>query len=337
MGRRARCGSRSNARRCRWLCLRPAAGTSGVPDQGRRRRVLPRARPRSACPCARGSSRSTRHRSRSGRSCTSRLRARPCGGRRTRDQGADHRPLVPEHGEGPRVGPPDRHDHGVSLEEGRRRRRPALHSALVRRTLTLVTTLVAVALATGSASTVTAAPRNLDATLARASAPPASIPETRRRSPWSSGRARPSTRRTHDARSFRPRPRSSPCRSQRFECSAPGSLSYRGRRRRVDRVAYGTGTLARRLRRPYARPPRPRPARGSSRPPASSVSRGVCSVTTRISTQRDGLGWKPGYLGIESRPIAALSVAGVRLTGVHGSAIAAARASRTHCSDAGSP
>jgi D-alanyl-D-alanine carboxypeptidase/D-alanyl-D-alanine-endopeptidase (penicillin-binding protein 4) len=47
---------------------------------------------------------------------------------------------------------------------------------------------------------------------------------------------------------------------------------------------------------------------------------------TRFDGRRDGLGWKSGYLGIESRPISALSVAGVRLTGVNGSAIAAARA-----------
>lgn len=47
---------------------------------------------------------------------------------------------------------------------------------------------------------------------------------------------------------------------------------------------------------------------------------------THFDAQRDGLGWKPGWLGIESRPISALSVAGVPLTGVNGSAVAAARA-----------
>jgi D-alanyl-D-alanine carboxypeptidase/D-alanyl-D-alanine-endopeptidase (penicillin-binding protein 4) len=47
---------------------------------------------------------------------------------------------------------------------------------------------------------------------------------------------------------------------------------------------------------------------------------------TRFDARRDGLGWKSSYLGIESRPISALSVSGLRLTGVHGSAIAAARA-----------
>jgi D-alanyl-D-alanine carboxypeptidase/D-alanyl-D-alanine-endopeptidase (penicillin-binding protein 4) len=47
---------------------------------------------------------------------------------------------------------------------------------------------------------------------------------------------------------------------------------------------------------------------------------------THYDARRDGHGWKASYLGLESRPISALSVAGVRLTGVNGSAIAAARA-----------
>jgi D-alanyl-D-alanine carboxypeptidase/D-alanyl-D-alanine-endopeptidase (penicillin-binding protein 4) len=46
---------------------------------------------------------------------------------------------------------------------------------------------------------------------------------------------------------------------------------------------------------------------------------------TYFDARRDALGWKPSYLGIESRPLSALSVAGVPLTGVNGSAIAAAR------------
>jgi serine-type D-Ala-D-Ala carboxypeptidase/endopeptidase (penicillin-binding protein 4) len=52
----------------------------------------------------------------------------------------------------------------------------------------------------------------------------------------------------------------------------------------------------------------------------------VLGDDTHFDERRSGLGWKPGYLGIESRPISALSVAGMRLTGVNGSAIAAARA-----------
>lgn len=47
---------------------------------------------------------------------------------------------------------------------------------------------------------------------------------------------------------------------------------------------------------------------------------------TRYDSRRDVVGWKPGYLGLESRPISALSVARIPLTGPHGSAVAAARA-----------
>ena len=60
---------------------------------------------------------------------------------------------------------------------------------------------------------------------------------------------------------------------------------------------------------------------------------GVTRVAGRImgddshfDTRRDALGWKPHYVGVESRPLSALSVAGVPLTGINGSAIAAARA-----------
>ena len=47
---------------------------------------------------------------------------------------------------------------------------------------------------------------------------------------------------------------------------------------------------------------------------------------SHFDVRRDAIGWKSRYLGIESRPLSALSVAGVPLTGVNGSAIAAARA-----------
>ena len=47
---------------------------------------------------------------------------------------------------------------------------------------------------------------------------------------------------------------------------------------------------------------------------------------TYFDARRDAPGWKPGYLGIESRPLSALSVAGVHLIGANGSAVAAARA-----------
>ena len=47
---------------------------------------------------------------------------------------------------------------------------------------------------------------------------------------------------------------------------------------------------------------------------------------TYFDARRDALGWKPSYLGIESRPLSALSVAGLPFAGVNGSAAAAARA-----------
>jgi serine-type D-Ala-D-Ala carboxypeptidase/endopeptidase (penicillin-binding protein 4) len=47
---------------------------------------------------------------------------------------------------------------------------------------------------------------------------------------------------------------------------------------------------------------------------------------TYFDARRDALGWKPAYLGIESRPLSALSVAGLPFAGLNGSAAAAARA-----------
>jgi D-alanyl-D-alanine carboxypeptidase/D-alanyl-D-alanine-endopeptidase (penicillin-binding protein 4) len=47
---------------------------------------------------------------------------------------------------------------------------------------------------------------------------------------------------------------------------------------------------------------------------------------SRYDARRDVIGWKSSYLGLESRPISALSVAQIPLTGPNGSAIAAARA-----------
>ena len=51
----------------------------------------------------------------------------------------------------------------------------------------------------------------------------------------------------------------------------------------------------------------------------------VLGDDTHFDSRREARGWKSHYLGIESRPLSALSVAGVPLTGVNGSAIAAAR------------
>lgn len=48
----------------------------------------------------------------------------------------------------------------------------------------------------------------------------------------------------------------------------------------------------------------------------------------RFDARRDAPGWKTSYVGVESRPLSALSVAGVRVRGANGSAVAAARAFR---------
>ena len=47
---------------------------------------------------------------------------------------------------------------------------------------------------------------------------------------------------------------------------------------------------------------------------------------TYFDSRRDALGWKPSYVGIESRPLSALSVADTPFAGSNGSAAAAARA-----------
>ena len=52
----------------------------------------------------------------------------------------------------------------------------------------------------------------------------------------------------------------------------------------------------------------------------------VLGDETRFDTRRDAPGWKSSFLGIESRPLSALSVQGTRLTTADGSAIGAARA-----------
>src|SRR5262245_39112985 len=52
----------------------------------------------------------------------------------------------------------------------------------------------------------------------------------------------------------------------------------------------------------------------------------VLGDDTYFDGRRDAPGWKPDYVGIESRPLSALSVANVHLIGANGSAIAAARA-----------
>jgi D-alanyl-D-alanine carboxypeptidase/D-alanyl-D-alanine-endopeptidase (penicillin-binding protein 4) len=60
---------------------------------------------------------------------------------------------------------------------------------------------------------------------------------------------------------------------------------------------------------------------------------GIARVTGRVlgdethfDTRRDAPGWKPTYLGIESRPLSALSVSGVAVGSANASAVAAAKA-----------
>ena len=60
---------------------------------------------------------------------------------------------------------------------------------------------------------------------------------------------------------------------------------------------------------------------------------GIRRVTGRVlgderhfDTRRDAPGWKPSYVGLESRPLSALSVAEIEFHGANGSAAAAARA-----------
>jgi D-alanyl-D-alanine carboxypeptidase/D-alanyl-D-alanine-endopeptidase (penicillin-binding protein 4) len=62
------------------------------------------------------------------------------------------------------------------------------------------------------------------------------------------------------------------------------------------------------------------------------ASWGIRRVTGRVvadesyfDARRDAPGWKPSYVGIESRPLSALSVDGARFAGANGSAVAAAR------------
>ena len=106
----------------------------------------------------------------------------------------------------------------------------------------------------------------------------------------------------------------------RFRTELVGKGSRMGRTWNGDLflVGYGDPTLDRsdldRLARRFA-------ATGMRR-----VAGRVLGDDTYFDGRRDAPGWKPGYLGIESRPLSALSVADVHLIGANGSAVAAARA-----------
>lgn len=199
----------------------------------------------------------------------------------------------------------------------------------MRRTPVLVATLVAVALTGATSSTTTAAPRDLQATLAHALRAPGIGPRNAAAVAVDL-RTGQTVYSTNPARSLLPAsavklPVSfaalrvlGPRHRFRTEVVGAGTRSGRIWNGNLWLVGFGDPTLDRadldRLARKFA-------ATG-----IRHIAGRVFGDDTHFDGRRDGLGWKPTYLGVESRPIAALSVAGVRLTGVHGSAVAAARA-----------
>jgi serine-type D-Ala-D-Ala carboxypeptidase/endopeptidase (penicillin-binding protein 4) len=104
----------------------------------------------------------------------------------------------------------------------------------------------------------------------------------------------------------------------RTEVVGVGARSGRIWRGNLGLVGYGDPTLDRsdldRLARKFA-------ATGITR-----VAGRVFGDDTHFDAQRGAMGWKPGYLGYESRPLSALAVGGVMFDGANGSAGAAARA-----------
>jgi serine-type D-Ala-D-Ala carboxypeptidase/endopeptidase (penicillin-binding protein 4) len=104
----------------------------------------------------------------------------------------------------------------------------------------------------------------------------------------------------------------------RTELVGVGSRSGRVWHGSLGLVGYGDPTLTRadleRIARRFA-------ATGIKR-----VAGRVFGDDTYFDSRRDAPGWKPSYVGIESRPLSALSVAGLQFAGVDSSAAAAARA-----------
>jgi D-alanyl-D-alanine carboxypeptidase/D-alanyl-D-alanine-endopeptidase (penicillin-binding protein 4) len=104
----------------------------------------------------------------------------------------------------------------------------------------------------------------------------------------------------------------------RTELVGVGARSGRVWQGNLVLVGYGDPTLTRadleRLARRFA-------ATGIER-----VEGRVFGDDSYFDTRRDAAGWKPSYVGIESRPLSALSVAGLAFAGVNGSGAAAARA-----------
>ena len=105
----------------------------------------------------------------------------------------------------------------------------------------------------------------------------------------------------------------------RFRTEVVGAGARRGRvwRGNLWVVGHGDPTLA--------VPDLDRLARSFAATGIRRVEGRVFGDDSRYDAQRDVVGWKPSYLGLESRPLSALSVAKVPLTGPNGSAVAAAR------------
>jgi len=108
--------------------------------------------------------------------------------------------------------------------------------------------------------------------------------------------------------------------SYRFRTEVVGDGQRVGRRwdGDLDLVGYGDPTLG------------PSDLNALARDIAAS---GIRRVTGRVvgdesyfDTRRDAPGWKTSYIGVESRPLSALSVEGTLFDGFNGSAVAAARA-----------
>ena len=106
----------------------------------------------------------------------------------------------------------------------------------------------------------------------------------------------------------------------RFRTEVVGVGARRGRvwRGSLWLVGYGDPTLA--------VPDLERLARSFAATGIRRIEGRVFGDDSRYDAKRDVIGWKSSYLGLESRPISALSVAKIPLTAPNGSAIAAARA-----------
>jgi serine-type D-Ala-D-Ala carboxypeptidase/endopeptidase (penicillin-binding protein 4) len=199
----------------------------------------------------------------------------------------------------------------------------------VRRTYAIVAVLVAAVTAVGTGSTVAAAPRNLQATLGQALRAPGIDPghtaaiavDLQTGETVYSSNARLSLLPASAEKlpvSFSALRVLGPRYRFRTEVVGVGSRSGRVWNGNLWLVGYGDPTLS--------RPDLDRLARKFAATGIRRIAGRVLGDDTHFDARRDGLGWKPSYLGIESRPLSALSVAGVKLIGVNGSAIAAARA-----------